>query len=38
MSDGGKFDMLRIFKQMSREGRANDMKKWARQKMQTENE
>lgn len=38
MSDGGKFDILRIFKQMSREGRMNDLRKWERQKLQTANE
>eukprot|EP00026_Physarum_polycephalum_P004031 Phypoly_transcript_04048.p1 GENE.Phypoly_transcript_04048~~Phypoly_transcript_04048.p1 ORF type:complete len:725 (+),score=123.49 Phypoly_transcript_04048:64-2175(+) len=38
MSDGGKFDILRIFKQMSKEGKLNDLRKWERQKLQTANE
>lgn len=38
MSDGGKFNILRIFKQMSREGRMNDLRKWERQKLLTANE
>lgn len=38
MSDGGKFDILRIFKQMSKEGKANDLRKWEKQKQQTANE
>jgi len=38
MSDGGKFDILRIFKKMSKEGKLNDLRKWERQKLQTANE
>jgi hypothetical protein len=38
MSDGGKFDILRIFKKMSQEGKENDLRKWERQKLQTANE
>jgi len=38
ISDGGKFDILRIIKQMTKEGKQNDLKKWERQKLQTANE
>ena len=38
MSDGGKFDILRIIKQLSKEGKMDDKRRWEMQKLQTANE